>query len=257
MEIKNRQILVSGASRGIGRAFSMMCAQNGASLHLIVRKEEADLKAELLVQGAKAVTFWLADLSDRESLEKVAAQLKNVQIDIVFNNAGMLTGGLLEKQDLSEIHQMLFVNINSLIHLTHILLPGMLERKRGLIINNSSVSAYMHFPCASTYAASKAAVAAFTDCLRVELKDTGVRTLLLITPGIKTKMFDDIDKLYGPNMQVPKSSISTNQYAEMIKEAIIEDLEILKPAGFTGLGLKVARYLPAVFEAQTKRFFKR
>lgn len=257
MEIKNRQILVTGASRGIGRAFSLMCARNQAHVHLVLRKDDEDLKNELLALGARSVTIWIADLAKYEDLEILSGKLLQVPIDIVFNNAGMLTGGLLEKQDLSEIHKMLFLNINALIHLTHQLLPGMLERKRGLIINNSSVSAYMHFPCASTYAASKAAVAAFTDCIRLELKDTGVKTLLLITPGIKTQMFDDIDKLYSQNIEVPKSSISSTQYAEMIKEAIIEDLEVLKPSGLTGVGLKVARYLPAVFEAQAKRLFHR
>lgn len=257
MEIKNRQVLVTGASRGIGRAFAHMCAQSQAHLHLVVRQEDQELKSELLERGAKSVTFWRADLSDMKMLEELSGKLQEVPVDILFNNAGMLTGGLLEKQDLSEIHRMLFVNINALIHLTHQLLPGMLQRKRGLIINNSSVSAYMHFPCASTYAASKAAVAAFTDCLRVELKETGVRTLLLITPGVKTKMFDEIDVLYSANIEVPKSSISSVQYAEMIKEAILEDLEVLKPTGWTGVGLKVAQYFPAVFESQTKRLFKR
>jgi short-subunit dehydrogenase len=149
------------------------------------------------------------------------------------------------------------VNINALVHITHGLLPGMLARKRGKIINNSSVSAFMHFPCASTYAASKAAVAAFTDCLRLELKDTGVSTLLLITPGIKTRMFEEVETLYGKNFQIPQDAIPPSQYVQMIREAILHDLEQLEPSGLTGMGLKVAKFAKPLFEMEVLRRFKR
>jgi len=234
-----------------------MCARDKAHLHLVVRKNDPELLAEIESSGAKSVTLWVADLSSRSGVQKLLDQLQEEKIDILFNNAGMLTGGLLEEQPLDDIYGMLQVNINALIHLTHGLLPGMLQRKRGKIINNSSVSAYMHFPCASTYAASKAAVAAFTDCLHAELKNTSVSTLLLITPGIKTRMFDEIENLYGKNFSVPQESISSTKYAEMIREAIIEDLTIMEPSGLTGVGLKVAKYLPKVFSYEVSRRFKR
>ncbi|MFP5518514.1 MAG: SDR family NAD(P)-dependent oxidoreductase [Bdellovibrionia bacterium] len=257
MELKNRHVAVTGASRGIGRAFAMMCAREQATLYVVSRKVEEDLIQELKTAGAKDVIALPGDLTQLSEITRISDSLKAYPIDILFNNAGALTGGLIECQSLAEIHSMLQVNVYALIHLTHQLLPGMMERKRGKIINNSSVSAYMHFPCASTYAASKAAVAAFTDCIRQELKGTGVSTLLLITPGIKTQMFDDIDKLYGQNISVPKSSISSTKYAEIIREAILEDLEVLEPEGLTGIGLKVAKLLPRVFESQVQKGFRR
>lgn len=257
MEISNRQILVTGASRGIGRAFAKMCAADKAHLHLVLRSNDPALVQELETAGAKSVTVWEADLGSRAGVDKLVQNLKDTPIDILFNNAGMLTGGLFEQQSLDDIYSMFQVNVNALVHLTHGLLPGMLARKRGKIINNSSVSAYMHFPCASTYAASKAAVMAFTDCIRLELKDTGVTTLLLITPGIKTRMFDEIDTLYSKNFEIPQDSISPAQYAQMIREAILNEMRVLEPGGLTGLGLKVAKFSKPLFEMEVLRRFKR
>ncbi|WP_373998138.1 SDR family NAD(P)-dependent oxidoreductase [Bdellovibrio bacteriovorus] len=257
MEIANRHILITGASRGIGKAFAKMCAEDKANLHLVMRQSDDNLVKELQTAGAKSVSVWESDLSTRQGVDALLNNLKETPIDILFNNAGMLTGGLIEEQPLDDIYKMFQVNVNALVHLTHGLLPGMLERKRGKIINNSSVSAYMHFPCASTYAASKAAVMAFTDCIRMELKDTGVTTLLLVTPGIKTRMFDEIETLYSKNFVIPTESISPAKYAQMIREAILHDIEVLEPSGLTGVGLKIAKFAKPLFDIEVGRRFKR
>nr|BFD60655.1 hypothetical protein CKG001_27620 [Bdellovibrio sp. CKG001]BFD64069.1 hypothetical protein BdHM001_27500 [Bdellovibrio sp. HM001]BFD68260.1 hypothetical protein HAGR004_32820 [Bdellovibrio sp. HAGR004] len=257
MEISNRQILITGASRGIGRAFAKMCAEDKAHLHVVLRKYDEEIVKELTELGAKSVTVHEADLSTREGVDALLAQLAEVPVDILFNNAGMLTGGLIEKQPIDDIYKMLQVNVNALVHLTHGILPGMLKRKRGKIINNSSVSAYMHFPCASTYAASKAAVVAFTNCIRLELKDTGVSTLLLITPAVRTRMFDEVENLYSKNFEVPTDTISPMKYAQVIREAILHDLEVVEPSGLTGVGLKIAKMAKPLFEMEVLRRFKR
>ena len=122
----------------------------------------------------------------------------------------------------------------------------MVQRKQGKIINHASVSAFMHFPCASTYAASKAAVVAFTDCVQAELQGTGVNTLCLVTPGIKTRMFDEIEVKYGKNFEVPTDSISPEEYAEQIKQAILKDETYLIPRGATGIGLWVSKYVSSL-----------
>lgn len=257
MEITNRHILITGGSRGIGRAVAKMCAEDKAHLHLILRKQDPELVQELEKLGAKSVNTWIADLRDRADIDKVLQDLKDTTIDILFNNAGMLTGGLIEDQPTDDVYSMFQVNVNAVVHLTQGLLPGMLKRKRGKIINNSSVSAYMHFPCASTYAASKAAVVAFTNSIHLELKDTGVSTLLLVTPGIKTRMFDEIETLYSKNFKIPSDSLSPGKYAQMIREAILHDLEVLEPSGLTGVGLKVAKYVKPLFNMEVTRRFKR
>lgn len=258
MEIKDHHVLITGANRGIGRAVALRFAEDKAHLHLTVRTKDESLKKEMLKAGAASVEIYELDLSERSNIDSFLKKINKIEIDILFNNAGQLTGGLLEKQDLDETFKMIQINLNALIHLTHAILPGMLKRKKGKIINHSSVSAIMHFPSDSTYSATKAAVLAFTEALRVELKGTGVTTLALVTPGVDTRMFKEIPKIYGATLDVSVlKSIAPKKYAEMIREAVLEDLNILRPGGTTGIGLALAQYVPQVFERIVSTRFKR
>lgn len=257
MNIKGQHFLITGGNRGIGWGVAKMAAQEKAHVHIVSRNPDTKLADELVQLGAASAKLWPADLSSKQGVEKLVQDLGKQQIDILFNNAGQLTGGLIEEQPLDEIYSMFQVNINAVVHLTRALIPGMVARKNGKIINNASVSAIMHFPCASTYAASKAAVVAFTDCISAELKGTGVSTLCLITPGIKTRMFDDIETKYAKNFDVPQDSISTEQYADQIKKCILNDSLMLTPSGATAVGLFVAKYIPSLFNREVSRRFHR
>lgn len=256
MNIENQNILITGANRGIGLGFAKACAKRKAHLILAIRKNDENLIQELKSIGALSVEIIESDLSTRVGVEELINKIQNHRIDILFNNAGMLTGGLLDEQNIDDIYQMLQVNVNALIQLTHAVVPKMVAQKHGKIINHSSVSAVMHFPSASTYAASKAAVWAFTDCLEQELKGTGVSTLCLFTPGIKTRMFDEIDKLYSKNIEVPKDSISPDEYALRIISAIESDQTHLEPVGTTGIAFKTATHFKSLFNFGVSKAFK-
>ncbi len=257
MNIQGSHFFITGGSRGIGLAVAKMAAENRAHVYVAARSFERDTEDILKALGAASVHFFRCDLSTREGVDSLIKSMEKVEVDILFNNAGALTGGLIEEQSLNEIYSMFQVNLNTLVHLTRAFIPGMVKRRRGKIINNSSVSAFMHFPCASTYAASKAAVVAFTDCIEAELKETGVSTLCLITPGIKTKMFDEIESKYSKNFDIPKDSITPEEYAKRIKSAIEADDRYLMPTGATAIGLWVARYLNPVFRSVLQSKFKR
>jgi short-subunit dehydrogenase len=257
MEIRNSHVLITGASRGIGLALAKAMAKRGAHIHAQVRKTDPAIEKELKKEGAASVKLWIADLGSREGTESFLENLKNQKLDILINNAGQLTGGLLEEQPLNEIYSMFQVNLLAIVHLTRGLLPGMIERRHGKIVNNASVSAVMHFPCATTYAASKAAVLAFTNCLQAELAGSGVSALCLLTPGIETRMFHEIETKYGKNLEVPKDSISPEAYAELVCRAIESDALVLEPSGATGFGLKIARYLPGLFRRAAGKKFQR
>lgn len=257
MEITNHHILITGASRGMGRVFAKMCADDKAYLHLVLRKNDPELVEELKKGGAKDVQVYETDLTSRKSIEALLVKLQEERIDILFNNAGVLIGGLLENQSVDAIYDMLQININALIHLTHGILPGMLSRKRGKIINHASVAAYMNIPSLSTYSASKAAVAGFTEALSLELKGTGVSTLLLVTPGVKTRLYDDLEKACDKNFKSPIDPISPIKYVQMIREAILQDLKILEPSGYTGLGLQISKHLKPLYNFEISRRFRR
>ncbi len=257
MKIQGKQILITGANRGIGLAFAKVCAAHGAHLILAVRQTSPDLIQDLKSAGASSVQVIVTDLSSFEGVEQLAKKMRLLPIDILFNNAGQLTGGLLETQPLDEIYKMFQVNVNALVHLTRAVIPEMVRRGSGKIINHASVSAVMHFPCASTYAASKAAVWAFTDCIQQELKGTGVSTLCLFTPGVKTRMFDEIDVLYSKNIDVVNESISPELYADLILKAVQNNNLYLEPTGTTGVGFRVAQHFKGIFNWGVSQKFKR
>ena len=256
MNLKSQTVVITGSGSGIGLAFAEKCAQLKNHLILVQRKFKSDDEQKFLSLGALSVTCLQADLTSREQIQNICEQIKVKKIDVLFNNAGLLTGGLLEDQPLDQIYDMLHVNVNALIHLTHQLLPQLIQQKSGYVINHASVSAVMHMPCASTYAAAKAAVWAFTDCLHHELKSTGVGTLCLFTPGIKTKMFDQINDLYSKNMKVPDQTISTEQYVSQIVKAIEENKSNLYPTGATGVAFWAATYAKTLFNFGLNQAFK-
>jgi uncharacterized protein len=260
MEIKDRHILVTGANGGIGKAFCRMCAESQTHLYLVLRRPDEALINELKSAGAISVTTFLADLGELSEISRLCEEIKDLPLDIIFNNAGLLTGALLENQTPEEITKMFHVNVHALVQLTRSVVPGMLKRKYGKIINNSSVSGVMTFPLASTYAASKAAVLSFTKCLELELHGTGITTLALITPGIKTRMFDQIQPMYGKNLEVPANDyITPEKYAERIKKAIETDRTVLQPPLFsmTGFGLRISRHCSGLFNMAVLTRFKR
>ncbi len=258
MELKNTTVVITGASRGIGKSLAQALAQKNTRIVGVSRKFDPHFEKDLLGLGASSVRLISADLSARESVQKVLSQLESEEIDVFINNAGLLTGGLLENQPLDEVLQMLQVNVNAVIQLTHGILPKMLARKKGKIVNNSSVAGVMHFPCSSTYSASKAAVIAFTTSLNNELKNTGVSTLLLITPGVETEMFNDIPKKYGKNLNVNLlKSIPVETYAKRVVRAIETDRSVLSPHGTSGLGVALARWTPRLFYSAVNTQFTR
>lgn len=260
MQLENQNVVLTGASKGIGKALSEELASKKVTLHLVSRTIEPDVIENLKARGAKEVRFWKADLSQSAEVDALADGLMaaNIQVDVLINNAGQLTGGLLEEQDPDEIEKMFAVNLNAVVRLTRRILPLMLKQKSGRIVNNASVSGKMFFPCASTYAASKAAIVAFTESLKQELRGTGVSTLLAITPGVKTDMYDDIQKLYGGHLDLSfMDSIPAEQWAKKVVEAIEDERDILWPKGGTGWGVWLGHHFPKVFESIVKKKFRR
>lgn len=257
MQIKNKTVVVTGANRGMGKAFCKRIASENTALVLVNRKVNIELEKELRELGAKSVVTYEADLANPSDVEAVGKKLNDHDIDILFNNAGIWVGGLLEKQSPAEIQRMLSINVNSVIQLTHAVLPQMLNKKSGKIVNHSSVASLMNLPASSTYSASKAAVLSFTESLRKELKGTGVSTLVLLSPAIKTDMFDEVNNIYGDHIKIKLPSTPTAKYIELIYEAIRMDLEVLKPSGFTGANLKLSHYLPKAFDFIVDKAFKR
>ncbi|HEY2767040.1 MAG TPA: SDR family NAD(P)-dependent oxidoreductase, partial [Solirubrobacteraceae bacterium] len=180
------------------------------------------------------------------------------RLDLLVNNAGLMTGGLLEEQDLDAVYAMFQVNLVAVVHLTRCALPGMLARGRGKVVNNASISAYAHLPSASTYAASKSGVVAFSEALRRELRGTGVGVLHLVTPGVETDMLAATQAAYAAHMDTSGwSSVAPAEWASRVVAAVEEDKRVLGPGGRLA-AVKLAAAGPAtLLDGLAARMFSR
>ena len=132
MNIRGKNILITGSNRGIGLALARQASIEKMKIHLLNRSENKEVIEELVDLGASEVQAWHIDMSDPKSIENFFKLFSSsdYSCDVLINNAGQLTGGLLENQPLEKIYSMLQVNLVGLIHLTKLLLPGGRRRPR-------------------------------------------------------------------------------------------------------------------------------
>jgi short-subunit dehydrogenase len=261
MDLTGRTALVTGANRGIGRAIVEALAAQPLGLVLAgMRDVGRFVEVPTTPGGAREVRPVRMDLSSREQIDACCDELGDDlgRIDLLVNNAGLVTGGLLEDQDIDSVYAMFQVNLVAVAHLTHRVLPGMLGRRTGKVVNNASISGFAYFPAASTYAASKAGVVALTESLRRELKGTGVDTLLVVTPGVNTDMLDATEDIYGRYLDTSDwDKVEPEEWAAKILGAVSGNARVLNPPGKTGLA-KIASYGPAfLLDAASARMFNR
>jgi len=259
MNLSGATALVTGSNRGIGRAIAEALAREPLEL-LLCGTRSPDRFEPLAGARTAEIRPVRMDLSSPVAIEAGAAALGDDlgRIDLLVNNAGVVTGGLLEEQDLDEVWAMFQVNLVGLVHLTKLVLPGMLERGAGKVVNNASVSGYAFFPGATTYAASKAGVVAFTESLRRELKGTGVSTLHLVTPGVNTDMLDATEEAYGRYLDTSDwEKQEPGEWAAKVVEAIREDHTVLGPGGKTALAKLASRGPGFLLDRISDRMFSR
>jgi short-subunit dehydrogenase len=251
-ELEGRTVLLTGSNRGIGHALLNRLAVERVRLLAGVRELDRYSPPEVDGSIAADIEPLRVDLSSRESIESIDGL---DEIDVLINNAGEFVGGTVEQLDVDAIYSTIQANLTGLIHLTRLVLPGMLERGHGKIVNQASIISHLDFPGTGVYAATKAGVATFTHCLRRELEDSGVTTLEVITGGYDTDMLRKAAEQLEPHTD-PSSWEWQDpaEWADEIVEAIVSDEEQLKPSGKSRLGMLVP---DAVLDAVAKRAFDR
>jgi len=171
--------VVTGASKGIGRAISILLAKKGYKLVLIARSE-AELKLLTGEISTDALHFAI-DLSEPGAAKKVADFCNDIPVSILINNAGYGLWGNFDEVDIQQQLNMLQLNINAVVELSYYLLPK-LKKQPSYILNVASTAAYQAVPTLAVYAATKAFVLSFSRALRVELKESGV-SVSCLCPG--------------------------------------------------------------------------
>jgi short-subunit dehydrogenase len=188
--------VVTGASSGLGALFAEKLAQRGLPL-VLAGRDEARLtdvreRVQRLAPGID-VELVVGDLGSQAGVEALVAVLQERVIDVLVNNAGFGTYGRLAEVDADRDRDRIAVNVDALVRLTHAVLPGMLARGHGQILNVASTIAFQPAPYQATYGASKAFVLSFSQALWAETRGSGVSVTALCPGPTRTGFVDALD----------------------------------------------------------------
>ena len=199
--------LVTGASSGLGEEFALQIAPRVGKLVLVARREPllqqlADrIRAEF---PHVAVAVFAVDLNRASERDELAATLaaRGFLPDLLINNAGLGDYGEFISSDWERLQPMLGVNIEALTHLTHALVPAMIRRGGGAIVNVSSLASVIPIPDLAVYAATKAYVTSFSEALRIELREHRI-SVLAVCPGPVRTEFGQVARRGGDSPEMP------------------------------------------------------
>ena len=188
MKLNGSIVFITGASAGIGAACAFAFAREGARLLLAARRKDRleAMRALLMEAGAKDILSLALDVRDRAAVESAIAKLPAEwrEIDVLVNNAGLSRG--LDKLHAGKVEdwdEMIDTNVKGLLYVTRAVVPGMVERGRGHVINMGSTAGEITYPNGAVYCATKAAERAINDGLREDLLGTPVR-VTSVDPGM-------------------------------------------------------------------------
>jgi short-subunit dehydrogenase len=202
MQLDGARVLVTGGSRGIGAALARGLRGRGARPALVARPS-ADLTRVAAEVDGEA---YPCDLSDLDGLAALVEQVEaGGAVDVLVNNAGVSNVGWFLDRTPAEIDQVLTVNLLAPIHLCRLLLPRMLERGRGHVVNISSMAGVIAPPGLASYGASKAGLSHFTAGLRADLRDTPLCFTTVHLGSVSTDM-DEEARSYGPMRELAAKS---------------------------------------------------
>ncbi|HEY5026217.1 MAG TPA: SDR family NAD(P)-dependent oxidoreductase [Acidimicrobiales bacterium] len=191
-DVAGKRVLVTGASSGIGAGLAEALARAGATVGLVARR--TDRLAAVLERcrhHSPDSRMWVADLADPAAVDDlaVAAMTELGGVDVLVNNAGIPKRRHVTALDAATVDAVMNINYSSPVRLTLALLPQMLERGEGRIVNISSVAATLSPPGEAAYAATKAAVTVFSESMAIDLWDTGVKITVVYPGVVDTELF--------------------------------------------------------------------
>ena len=200
--------LITGASAGIGFSFAKQFAKKGFDLILLARRRDRLESAAKKLESDFGIRCEIiaADLSDMDQIEKTAGFIRTIEsLDVLINNAGFATIGPFAGVPLEKSMRMLHLHTTACVMLTHAALQGMIQRKRGAIINLSSVAAFALTAGNVMYDATKAFVKTFSENIQLEMEDADIR-IQALCPGFTRTEFHEVgDFIHFDRREIPDS----------------------------------------------------
>jgi short-subunit dehydrogenase len=259
MKLNGCTALITGASAGIGREFARQLAGRAHSMILVARREEklVELRDELQQQYPQIdIRIQKVDLADLAHLKEFIEWLdrEKVDVDLLVNNAGLGDTGPFAASDPVRNEQMTLVNVVALTSLTGHLVPQMIAKRRGGILNVSSSAGFLPIPGDAVYAATKAYVTSFSEALRAELRGTGISVCALCPGPVRTE-FQEVARRPGDQRQTA-SRFFLVSVEQVVREALIA-LEADRPVVIPGSAMKFAMLLARLMPMPVLRFIAR
>jgi short-subunit dehydrogenase len=238
-------VLITGASAGIGREFARQLAGRARSLILVARRDDrlAELRDELQEQHLNlAVQIRQVDLTDPAQLQELMEWFdrENINVDLLINNAGLGDSGPFATSDHVRNEQMTLVNVVALTSLTRHVLPQMIAKRRGGVLNVSSSAGFLPVPGSAVYAATKAYVTSFSEALGAELHGTGISVCALCPGPVRTE-FQQVAKRPDCRPEIGPEFVLVP--VEQVVRDAIKGLEADKPIVIPGFAVKLAMLL--------------
>ena len=232
MGFKNKVILITGASSGIGRATAIEFAKLGANIVLVARKKDKLEKvADELKKFSISTLICQCDVSKKDQVKEMSKTVleKFDTVDVLINNAGFAIYGSVYDLTIDEIESQMETNYFGMIYCIKNFLPSMISKKSGHIVNVASVAASFGLPGIASYCASKFAMLGFSEGLKHELKDTGIGITVVSPIMVRTSFFDHTSFEKMPKYS-PTSLSSETVAKTIVKAANSPRLEIIVPS---------------------------
>lgn len=245
--MEGKTAVITGATSGIGAAYALRFAREGYDLVITGRRRAVieEFAQKLRQTQGRKVDVVLAELSQPDGVEKLIETIRHRRVEVLVNNAGFGINSFYQESDLKTMEQVVAVNVSTPMKLIHALLPGMVQRGRGIIINISSESAYLSIPKNSVYSGAKAFLLSFTEGLHLDLLNTGVK-VQVVCPGLTRTDFHE--KMGMKKGKQRNRGLIHWLSPEKVVEIAMKDLEknrvISIPGIHTKLTLKLAKMLP-------------
>jgi short-subunit dehydrogenase len=250
-DLTGASALITGASAGIGREFARQLAGRTGSLVLVARRRERleEVRDELTRRNPNLnVHIREADLSDERAVTDLCEWLERekIAIDLLINNAGLGDRGPFPTGDIQRVKEMITVNVLALTLLTRLLLPPMIARKRGAILNVSSSAGFLPLGGFAVYAATKAYVTSFSEAIRAELRGTGV-VVTALCPGPVHTEFNEVARRASSRKERSGPAFTCVAVEQVVREALDaleHDRPIVIPSFVMKLGMLFVRLTP-------------
>ncbi len=244
---KTGRVLITGASSGIGYEFCKLFAHDGYDLVIVARNRTrlGQIASELRQQYGIVVHVIPCDLSDINAAETLYRKLKQkkLSIDILVNNAGFGLYGSFSETSAEDELAMIQVNITSLTHLTKLIIPGMITRKSGRILNVASTAAFQPGPLMAVYYATKAYVLLFSEALARETQGTGV-TVSVLCPGPTRTQFQQHARIGQSRLVNTKLIMDAATVAAAGYRGLMRGKNIIVPGFSNKISSQLHRFIP-------------